>query len=59
MPHASIALNVLVCEALHPVSVTDDVDSVVTVAVPHASVAVAVPSEASMFVGLHPSTTLA
>ena len=44
---ASVAVNVLVCERLHPVVVT--VPSIeVTVEAPHPSVAVAVPSAASI-----------
>ena len=47
LPHASIAVHVLVCERLHPVEPT--VPSLgVAVTLPQASVAVAVPSAASI-----------
>jgi len=54
-PHASTAVHVLVCVRLHPLLVIAPSDGV-TVGVPHASVAVAVPSAASICaaVGLHP-----
>src|SRR6266498_2006453 len=53
---ASVAVNVLVCERKHPLDCTDPVLTV-TVGVPQASVAVALPSAASIAadVGLHPS----
>ena len=44
-PQASIAVNVLVCEKVQPV-VTTVASLCVTVGIPHASVAVAVPSAA-------------
>src|SRR5687767_15561221 len=56
LPQKSLAVNVLVCERLHPLLVTlpslED-----TVGVPQASVAAAVPSAAliSLATGLHPS----
>src|SRR5204862_6709217 len=56
LPQASIAVHVLVCERIHPlVPTAPSVD--VTVGVPQASVAVAVPSAAliAATVGLHPS----
>ena len=56
LPQASIAVNILVCEQLH--DVVDTAPSVdVTVAVLHASVAVAVPRAAliSAADGLQPS----
>lgn len=58
LPHPSRAVNVLVCDRPHPVlckgpSVND------MVGLPHASVAVAVPSAAVIAdeVGLHPNGT--
>jgi hypothetical protein len=60
LPHPSLAVNVLVCDRPHPLlckgpSVGD------IVGVPHASVAVAVPSAAVIAaeVGLHPNGTVA
>jgi len=56
LPQASDAVNVLVCERKHPLLLTEPV-VVVTVGVPHASVAEALPNAASIaaLVGLHPS----
>jgi len=56
LPQASDAVNVLVCERKHPLLLTEPV-VVATVGVPQASVAVALPSAASIAaaVGLHPS----
>ena len=55
LPQASIAVNVLVCEALHPLVVTVP-STEVTVGVPQASLAVAEPRAAliSDAAGLHP-----
>src|SRR6185436_4113113 len=56
LPQASIAVNVLVCERLHPSLVTEpSLDD--TVGTPQASVAVAVPRQALIALadGLHPS----
>src|SRR5688572_3958499 len=56
LPQKSLAVNVLVCERLHPLLLTlPSLD--VTVGTPHASVAVAVPSALliSLAAGLHPS----
>lgn len=44
LPHASVAVNVLFCERKQPLLPTEPVDEV-TVGVPHASVAVALPSD--------------
>jgi Ni,Fe-hydrogenase III small subunit len=60
LPHPSVAVHVLFCERRHPLLCT--APSVeVTVGVPHASVAVAEPSAASIFaeVGLHPKLPFA
>src|SRR5512143_2151367 len=60
LPQASVAVNVLVCVLVHPFDCTaPSVD--VTVGVPHASVAVAVPNAAAIaaFVGLQPNTPAA
>jgi len=59
LPQASVAVNVLVWERKHPVLTTLPVDDV-TLGVPHASVAVAFPSAASMAAddGLQPRTPL-
>jgi hypothetical protein len=59
LPHASIAINVLVCVSLQLVDDTDP-SLEVTVTAPHASVAVAVPSAAliSEAVELQPSVKL-
>lgn len=47
LPHASVAVNVLVCVLEHPLDRTlPSVD--VTVGVPHASVAVAIPNAAAI-----------
>ena len=54
---ASIAVNVLVIDRPHPV-VTVGPSEEVIVATPHASVAVAVPSEPEGFAGLHPKETV-
>ena len=51
---ASLAINVLVLERSQPVLCTVPSLEVIVTA-PHASVAVAVPSEASGLTGLHPS----
>ena len=59
LPQKSIAVNVLVCERLHPLLVT--LPSLVdTVGTPQASVAVAVPSALliSLAAGLHPSVVV-
>jgi len=56
LPQASTAVNVLICVTVHPeVVAAPSLD--VTVGVPQASVAVAVPSAALIFeaVGLHPN----
>ena len=53
LPHASVAVNVLVCDLLHPLLVTSP-SLCVIVAVPHASVAVADPSAVVGEVGLQP-----
>ena len=55
----SMALNVLVCVLHPPVPEAADVLNIVTVGVPHPSVAVAVPKAASISdaEGLHPSVT--
>jgi len=52
---ASIAVNVLICDLVQPVLVTEPSDKVI-VGVPHASVAVAEPSAVVIAdaVGLHP-----
>ena len=54
--HASITVNVLVCERSQPLVTIEPSDEVIVVA-PHASVAVAVPSEPAGFAGLHPNGT--
>src|SRR5258705_355030 len=56
LPQISVAVNVLVCDLIHPLLLIDPVLTV-TVGVPQASVAVALPSAASIAaaVGLHPS----
>ena len=56
LPHASVAIHVLVCESKQPLLTILPVD-VVTVGVPQASVAVAAPRAASIAadVGLQPS----
>jgi hypothetical protein len=59
LPHASIAVNFLVCERTHPlVTTAASVEEIV--GAPQASVAVADPSAASMFAvpGLHPRARL-
>ena len=55
LPHASDATNLLVCDRLHPVLFIAPSDCV-TLAAPHASVAVAEPSAAVIAAGagLHP-----
>ena len=53
---ASLAVNVLVLERSQPLLCTDPSLEVIVTA-PHASVAVAVPSDASGFAGLHPKFT--
>jgi len=60
LPQASVAVNVLVCDRKHPLLWTLAVLEV-TVGVPHASVAPAEPSAASIAaeVGLQPSCPLA
>src|SRR6266496_2023741 len=60
LPHASVAMNVLVCEREHPLLETAPSDNV-TVGVPQASVAVADPNAASIAaeVGLHPRAPFA
>ena len=50
-------MNVLVCERRHPLLCTEP-SLCVTVGVPQASVAVALPSEAAGFDGLHPNATV-
>lgn len=60
LPHPSLAVNVLVCDRPHPLLCkAPSVDDIV--GVPHASVAVAVPSAAVIAdeVGLHPNGTVA
>ena len=54
--HASLAVNVLVLDLLHPSEATAPSDEVM-VTLPHASVALAVPSEPSGLAGLQPSVT--
>src|SRR5687767_2894704 len=59
LPQKSLAVNVLVCERLHPLLLT--LPSLVdTVGTPHASVAVAVPRALliSLAAGLHPSVVV-
>ena len=51
--HASLAVNVLVCERPQTLLITAPSDEVIVTA-PHPSVAVAVPSEPDGFAGLHP-----
>jgi len=60
LPHASVAIHVLVCERKHP-PLTMDPSLDVTVAEPQASVAVALPNAATIAaeVGLHPRLPLA
>jgi hypothetical protein len=60
LPHASVAVHVLVCEREHPLLITSPVDEV-CVGVLQASVAVAEPRAASIAaeVGLHPRAPLA
>jgi hypothetical protein len=53
---ASIAVNVLVCDRSQPVLTIEPSLEVIVIA-PHASVAVAVPSEPEGFAGLHPKGT--
>ena len=53
---ASIAVNVLVIDLPHPVVTVGPSEEVIVVA-PHASVAVADPSEPVGFAGLHPIAT--
>ena len=55
---ASIAINVLVIDRPHPVVTVGPSEEVIVIA-PHASVAVAVPSEPVGFAGLHPIATFA
>ena len=55
---ASLALNVLVSERLQPAVTIAPSDEVIVTA-PHASVAVAVPSEPEGFAGLHPKAVVA
>jgi hypothetical protein len=55
---ASIAVNVLVNERPQTLLTTEPSDEVIVTA-PHASVAVAVPSEPEGFAGLHPKETFA
>ena len=59
-PQSSLAVNVLVCERLHPLLTTSPSDCVIVTG-PQASVAVAVPNAAliSDAVGLHPRLRLA
>ena len=60
LPQASVAVNVLVCARRQPSILTAPVD-IVTVGVPQASVAVALPNAASIAadVGLHPRAPFA
>jgi len=60
LPQRSVAVNVLVCERKHPLLCMVPVDDV-TVGVPQASVAVALPNAVSIAaeVGLHPNAPLA
>src|SRR5260221_4703844 len=59
LPHASVAVNVRVCELVQPVMVTV-LSAAVTVAVLHVSVAVALPSAASIAgaLGLQPNANV-
>jgi len=59
LPHMSVAVHDLVCDLVHPLLLIDPV-FVVTVVVPHPSVAVALPNAASMAddAGLHASGVL-
>ena len=58
LPQASIAVNVLVCDAEQEVVATaPSVNDIVTA--PQASVAVALPNDPAISVGLHPSVTSA
>lgn len=54
----SVAVNVLVLDLLQPVETTAPSLEEILVIAPHASVAVAVPNEASGLTGLHPNTTV-
>ena len=54
--HASVAVNVLVCEKPHELGITAPSIELIVI-VPQPSVAVAVPSKAEGFAGLHPRTT--
>jgi hypothetical protein len=56
--HASLAVNVLVLERLHPSLAIAPSDEVIVTA-PHPSVAVAVPNEPSGLAGLQPRFTSA
>ena len=58
LPQASIAVNVLVSERLQTLLTTEPSDEVIVTA-PHASVAVAVPSEPEGVAALHPNGTFA
>ena len=55
LPHASVAVKVLICVLVHPVDVIEPSEEL-TVGIPQASVAVAEPSAAVIAddVGLHP-----
>ena len=56
LPQPSEAVNVLICDLKHPLLlIAPSVN--VTVGVPQASVAVAVPSEVLISIGLQPSVT--
>ena len=58
LPHASVAVKILVCERKHPLLLIAP-STCVTVGMPHPSVAVADPSVASILVGLHPRSVVA
>jgi hypothetical protein len=61
LPHASVAVNVLICDRKHPLLCNGPSTGVETVAPPQASVDVALPNAASIaaVLGLHPSTPFA
>jgi len=59
LPHMSVAVHDLICDLIHPLLLIDPV-FVVTVGVPHPSVALALPNAASIAddAGLHPRGVL-
>ena len=58
LPHASLAVNVLVCEREHPsLLILPSLEEIV--GVPHASETEAEPSEPDGLAGLHPRSTFA